>query len=123
MSFKLFIKSDIGVFFVVVILFSLIYVIQQLISNHHSEMMKSSKLSFAILDDVRLSIKADDEIDFHFKDSNGKIVEITNFTHNFDCSNAKKGDTITIKYSLINSEYVDLIHCYYNSKSFGNIPN
>lgn len=115
MRFKLFMKSDIGVFFIVVIVLSLIYVIQQLISNHHNQMMKSSKLSFAILDDVRSSNKADDEIDFHFKDSNGKTVEITNFTHNFDCSNAKKGDTITIKYSLINSEYVNLIHCYYNN--------
>jgi len=71
MRFKLFIKSDIGVFFVVVILFSLIYVIQQLISNHHGEMMKRSEMTFAILDGVRSSNKADDEF-FTLKILRGK---------------------------------------------------
>lgn len=113
MKLKVFFKSEIGKFTMLVFVVSIFYLIYVSYQNYKERMLVSSKQTFAILDDVRNSNRGD-EIDFHFKDSSGKTVEITNFTHNFDCSNSKKGDTITIKYSLINSEYVDLIHCYYN---------
>lgn len=116
MKFKLFLKSEKGVFILVTIFVLLVYLFHLFKSKYHQQMMKSSKISFAILDGNRSSNRADDEIDFHFRDSNNKVVYITNFTHEFDCSNAKKGDSITIKYSLINSDYVELIHCYWDSK-------
>jgi hypothetical protein len=78
-------------------------------------MLRRNKQTFAILDDVRNSNRGD-EIDFHFKDSNNEMIYITNYTHDFDCRNSKIGDTITIRYSLINSNYVDLVHCYWNPK-------
>ena len=111
---KKFFKSEIGIFVIVILITAIIYLFFFFRSKKQEAMMEKSSVTFGILDQVRSSNRADDEIDFHFTILNGHKIFIDNYTHDFDCSNAKIGDTITIKYSLKNSNYVELIHCYWN---------
>jgi hypothetical protein len=102
-----------GKFLIITIVTVAIYLVYLFFSNKHEAMMRKSKITFGIIDGIRSSNRSDNELDFHFKDSHNETVYIDNYTHNFDCGEANIGDTITIKYSLINSDYVDLVHFYW----------
>jgi hypothetical protein len=108
-----FLKSEMGKFLIIIVITVVIYLVYLFFLNKHEVMMRKSKITFGIIDGRRSSNRSSNEIDFHFKDSHNNTVHINNYTHNFDCGEAKIGDTITIKYSLINSDYVDLVHCYW----------
>jgi len=81
---------------------------------------QKTQITFGIVDKVHNKPKFR-YIDFHFWNKKGKKVEVKTdvYVKQFDldiqCLNdRKKGDTVIVKYSLIDSSYAKIINCYWN---------
>jgi hypothetical protein len=91
--------------------------------NKEERAYKNSKITWGIVDKIRIGggKSGNSYIDFHFYNDSHKLVTIETgvFTKEFKLGrkclyDRKIGDTVIIKYSIIDNSYAKIIECYWN---------
>ena len=97
------------------VIFITVFVYTKIRDKHRFDSMKKSKLTYGVVNYFGNKAKGPSKINLFYKNNLNKKVIASYYGSNNDCdNNIDKGDTVLIKYSVIDNSVIEIINCYWN---------